>query len=152
MKEKEAKRILEEIESRLGCKIKGNVEIADYKNIKLLFIKGKLHGMIYGDSPFLNVEGLKEYKANKKFVVIDDGAIKYILNGADVMAPGIVDADEKIEKNDFVWIRDERGIPIAVGIALVSGKEMKEMDKGKAVKNIHHIGDKIWKLAKSYNV
>lgn len=152
MRQKEAKRILEEIESRLECKIEGDVEIADYEDIKLLFINGKLYGMIYGTTPFLNVEGLKEYKANKKSVVVDDGAIKYILNGADVMAPGVVDADEEIKKDDFVWIRDERGLPLAVGIALMSGKEMKEMNKGRAVKNIHHIGDKIWKLAKSYNV
>jgi PUA domain protein len=26
----------------------------------------------------------------------------------------------------------------------MNGKEMKEADKGKAIKNLHYVGDKIW--------
>lgn len=144
---KEKKEIIREIEENLGCKIDGEIEIADYEKIKVLFINGKLHGLIIDDIPFLNVEGLKEYKASKKFVIVDDGAIKPILNGADVMAAGIINADENIKKGNLVWIRDERGLPIAIGKALIDGKEMKNLKKGKAVENIHHIGDKIWKMA-----
>ena len=66
------------------------------------------------------------------------------MNGADVMKPGIVWADERIKKDDFVYITvEEKDTPIAVGLALVDGPEMIGK-RGKAVKNLHHIKDKIW--------
>ncbi len=146
---KEKKEILKKIETTLGSKVDGSIEIADYEKMRLLLINGKIRGFVVDGEPFLNVEGLKEFKASKRYVIVDDGAIKHILNGAEVMAAGIVDADEGIKKGDMVWVSDVRSLPLAIGIALMDGKEMKEAKKGKAVENIHHIGDKIWKMCKS---
>ena len=68
-------------------------------------------------------------------------------NGADVMSPGIVEADETIEKDDIVLIVDEtHNKPLAIGISLITGPEMVENDEGKAIKSIHHVGDEIWNL------
>ena len=36
------------------------------------------------------------------------GAVGFITKGADVMAPGITDADPMIQKDDLVWICDEK--------------------------------------------
>lgn len=148
MRKKEAKEFIRKIEENLGCKINNEIEIAGYENIKLIFIDGELHGLIFDGIPFLNVEGLKKYKPTKKFVVVDDGAIKHILNGADVMAPGIIEADKEIKEGDLVWIRDERGLPLAIGKALMDGERMSNEKKGRAIENIHFIGDKIWKMCK----
>ncbi len=145
---KEAKKIAEKIRENFGSVVEGNMEIADMEGIKIILINRKLAGMFFDSIPVLNVVAFKEYTPTKKYVVVDDGAIKYILNGADVMAAGIVDADDGISENDAVVVRDERGMPIAVGIALMNGVEMKEAKKGKAVKNMHHIGDKIWNMSK----
>ena len=35
---------------------------------------------------------------------------------------------------------------ISVGVAMVSGNEMVEMTKGKAIKTIHWVGDELWEL------
>ena len=43
-------------------------------------------------------------------------------------------------------VEEDYGRPLAIGIALMDGKTMKEKPKGKAVKNIHHAKDKIWEL------
>jgi PUA domain protein len=73
------------------------------------------------------------------------GAVKFVYNGADIMAPGIVEADSGIKVGDLVWIRDQKNLqPLAVGEAIVSGIEMVQSDKGKAVISIHHVGDDIW--------
>ncbi|MEM2890330.1 MAG: RNA-binding protein [Candidatus Hadarchaeum sp.] len=81
-----------------------------------------------------------------KRVAIDMGAVPHVAGGADVMSPGIVSADPDIKKGDIVAIVDERhGKAIAMGLALVEGNEMKA-PKGKAVKNIHHVGDRIWRV------
>jgi PUA domain protein len=78
------------------------------------------------------------------------GAVRFVTNGADVMAPGIVDADASIEKGHQIWICDERHHkPLAVGIALLNGNEMISAEKGKAVKLKHYIGDGLWKKIQS---
>lgn len=81
-------------------------------------------------------------------VVVDMGAVPHVARGADIMAPGVVSADEDIEPGSPIVVVDERHKkPLAVGLAVVSGREMKG-PRGKVVKNLHHVGDKIWDLAR----
>ncbi|NPA74867.1 MAG: DUF1947 domain-containing protein [Euryarchaeota archaeon] len=83
---------------------------------------------------------------DRKFVTVDMGAVKHVLNGANVFAAGIVDADPNIRNGDAVYVRDIKyGKPLAVGIALMDGMEMKSSKTGAAVKNLHYYGDKITK-------
>jgi len=75
------------------------------------------------------------------------GAVPHVYNGADVMAPGIVDADPDIRPGDLVWVRDERnGRPLAVGRAILDGSTMVREERGKAVEMIHHVGDDLWRI------
>jgi PUA domain protein len=61
------------------------------------------------------------------------------------MSPGIVEADPAIDEGDLVWIRDEKNMkPLAIGRALVKGTDMAGGGKGKAVKSIHYVGDRLW--------
>ena len=72
-------------------------------------------------------------------------AIPYMIKGADVMRPGIKEIDEQIRKDEIVAIVDEKNKKaIAVGIALFDSEEMRQMVKGKVLKNIHFVGDKVW--------
>lgn len=150
LRKKEGKRLIESIESILGCNLDGVIEIAEYKNKKLIIIDGKIQGFFVEDKPFLNVSGLKKFGASKRYVLVDDGAIKFILNGADVTAPGIIEADENIKRDDIVWVGDSRKTPIAVGIALMDGVEMIKENRGKAVKTFHYAGDEIWRLSEGF--
>ena len=80
-------------------------------------------------------------------VLVDMGAIPYVCNGADVMSPGITGIDGDFGEGDLVIVRDERHRKsLAVGLALASSADMREMPKGKAVKSIHYVGDKLWKV------
>ena len=75
------------------------------------------------------------------------GAVKHILNGADIMAPGIVRIIGDFKKGDLVLVVDEKyGKPLAVCEALYSSEEISKMSKGKVLKNLHYVGDKVWKL------
>jgi PUA-domain protein len=81
-----------------------------------------------------------------KKIVVDMGAIKFVTSGADIMRPGITDIDEDILKGEAIAITDEtHGKVIAIGQALFSGKELKEMANGKVIKNLHYPGDELWK-------
>jgi PUA domain protein len=77
------------------------------------------------------------------------GAIPHIIKGADIMFPGIVSFDSNIKKEDFLVIVDEKhDKPIAIGLALVNAPEFSREKKGKAVKNVHYVGDKLWDFIK----
>ena len=107
--------------------------------------QNEIFGIIIRDQPFLTLRGLMAHTATKKWVTVDMGAVRFVVNGADIMAPGIVDVDPGIEEGDIVWMRDvNNGKPLAVGISLAAGSDIKGMGKGKAVKNIHWVGDKLW--------
>ncbi|MBU4256694.1 MAG: RNA-binding protein [Candidatus Thermoplasmatota archaeon] len=120
---------------------------ADAEGNTVLSINNEVLGLIINDKPFLTLKGLLKYKPEKKYVTVDKGAVKFVCNGADIMAPGVVDADSSVKKNDLVWVRDEKyKKALAVGIALMDAEEMVKGKKGKAVLSIHYIGDKIWKM------
>ncbi len=78
-------------------------------------------------------------------VTVDMGAVPRILNGADVMAPGIV-AFGEFKAGDIVYVDDvERRRVFAVGQALMGSEELKGVKRGKAVRTLHYAGDKLWK-------
>lgn len=97
--------------------------------------------------PFL---GSQETLALFPAAVVDEGAIKFLLNGADVMRPGIRKFDEWGPAGRMVVVREEKkGRAVAVGPASVTSSEAQTMTKGGCVKNVHHVGDKYWNLHKS---
>ncbi len=99
--------------------------------------------MVMEGQPFLTVLGAIELKPQKKLVIVDSGAVSFIVNGADMMNPGIVSADPEIAVGDLVIVAEERHKkPLAIGRALIPGSEMR--GEGKAIKSLHHVGDQIW--------
>lgn len=96
-----------------------------------------------------SIKALMDGIAELPRVVVDAGAVKHVVNGADVMAPGIVRVEGDFTRGDLVVVVDERyGRPLCVGVALVSKSELASMTKGKVVENLHHVGDKLWNKMK----
>ncbi|MDI9644186.1 MAG: RNA-binding protein [Candidatus Verstraetearchaeota archaeon] len=90
--------------------------------------------------------GLEEALSGIPRVVVDMGAVPFICNGADVMAPGIRSVPEGVKPGDVVIVSDERhGKSLAVGLLMMEREGILRKKKGKAVKNVHHVGDAIWK-------
>ena len=92
---------------------------------------------------------LKLLQANNilKKIVVDMPAVPYMVKGADVMRPGIKEIDEGIRKGMLVSIVDEKNKKaIAVGISEFSTEELRVLKTGKVIKNIHWVGDEIWKM------
>ncbi len=148
LREKETKGLHEDITARLGGSgiwpEDATVETAEFLERQVIVVGNLVHGIYHEGTPFLSVRGLLAYKPQLRFVTVDMGAVKFVCNGADVMAPGIVEADPALQVGDWCWIRDERNKqPLAVGKALVPGTAMVR-GKGKAVQSIHHLGDKLW--------
>ncbi len=150
LKKKEIRRLSEEISSQIGVPVFDEEDVVDLGNapdFDVIFVNGQILALVLEQKPFPTMRGVLKYGAKKRFVTVDMGAVGFVCNGADVMAPGIVDADAEIEEGDLVWIRDEKNLkPLAIGKALVPGEKMLEKGKGKMVVSLHYVGDKLWKL------
>lgn len=121
------------------------VEVADGPDRRYLVLKNDIVGFYEGDVPFLTPRGLLKWAATKHFVTVDMGAVRFVTNGADVMGPGVVDADPAIVPGDLVWVRDERNKkPLGVGQALADAATLKAKTKGKQVRALYYVGDKAW--------
>ena len=97
--------------------------------------------------PFL---GSQDALALLPGAVVDEGAIRFLLNGADVMRPGIRRLDDWGPAGTLVVVREEKkGRAIAVGPSAVTGSEAQAMKRGSCIKNLHHVGDKYWNLHRS---
>ena len=99
------------------------------------------------EEPFLTVKGANEYPPERNVVTVDAGAISFVSDGADVMRPGITEADDSIAAGDLVVIEEEtHGKALAVGRAKTDGSDMVG-DSGKVVESIHHVGDELFEFA-----
>lgn len=127
-----------------------------FENRKLEYVESEGQDFIFVDGEpllfkingkiFPTVKGALKLNPMRRRVVVDPGAVKFIINGADTMSPGIVEADPSIIEGDLVIIVEQaHGKAIAIGRALVTGKDMAG-GKGKAIKSIHYVGDELWKL------
>lgn len=80
-------------------------------------------------------------------VIVDMGAIPFICKGADVMVPGIKEIPGEFKEGSIVVIKDiNNKKAISIGKALKSSNEIINSNKGKAIQNLHYIGDKIWTI------
>lgn len=124
------------------------VDRAEAPSFDVLLLRNEALALVVGGAPVPTVRGLLRSPAARRHVTVDMGAVPHVSNGADVMAPGIVEADPAIEPGRLVWVRDEKNRqPLAVGEALVTGEEMVAGDEGRAVRTLHHVGDWLWDLA-----
>ncbi len=143
--------IREAIAEHLGIDIDGNgfelVKFVD-ANYEVVLVDGDPTVFyVDDDEPFLTVRGANEHDPETGVVTVDAGAISFVSDGADVMRPGIVEADRKIREGDLVAVAEEtHGKVLAIGRALVDGDEMVG-ESGKVVESIHHVGDELYEFS-----
>jgi PUA-domain protein len=122
------------------------VELED-TTFDVVLVDGEPNVLYYEGEPFLSVRGANASPPAEGTVTVDAGAVSFVSNGADVMRPGITEADEDIEAGDLVVIVEEsHGKALAVGRALVDGDEMTG-ESGKVVESLHHVGDDVYEFS-----
>ncbi len=151
LKNKQSKQLRDDLDALVGAKQlwqdSDAVETAELGEIGVILVNNHIVGFTGEAGPFVSIRGALQYGPSRRYVTVDMGAVRFVTNGADIMAPGITDADPDLQPGDWCWIRDENNQrPLAIGKCITSGPEMTAADKGKAVAMVHHIGDKIWEL------
>ena len=76
----------------------------------------------------------KGLKPSRLWVKVQKDAEPFIANGKSVFAKHVVDADKEIRPQEEVVVIGENNQVLAVGKAVLTGKEMKAFKQGVAVK------------------
>jgi PUA-domain protein len=155
LKSKQAKQILNKVSERLRVNVdsffgaKANLEVVEAKIGNVYFVNGK--------PLFFKVEEkimptlfFQDFTSHAPKIVVDMGAVPYVCNGADIMAPGIVRVQGEFGKGDLVLVVDEKhGKPLAIGESFYDAAIIRNTKQGAVVKNVHFVSDKIWNFAKT---
>ena len=102
--------------------------------VALYMVNKKPLLMDTGDWVFPTLKGAVQIPFPERMVTVDAGAIPYVVNGADVMRPGIVAVSDDVVAGNPVQIVDERHKkPLAIGVALMDGPAIRASASGKDV-------------------
>jgi PUA-domain protein len=155
LKSKQAKLILHEVSERLKVNLdalfgsKANVEVVEADVGKIYLVNGKPLFFKAGER-ILPTLFFQDFALRAPKIVVDMGAVPYVCNGADVMAPGIVRVEGEFGKGDLVLVVDEKhGKPLALGESLYDSESVRNTKQGAVVKNVHFVSDNLWNFVKT---
>lgn len=105
------------------------------------------------DGPFIpTLHVLHQYPNILPSVQVDRGAIRFIISGANVMAPGLTSAggrlpENRLEKGTIVAIDSQgKSTQVSVGALTMPSDQIAAAGKGIAIDNLHYLGDDLWML------
>jgi PUA domain protein len=154
LKTKEAKAVLQKASDKLKTDIEVlfkdrlDVEVFQTDADRIYLINGKPVLVEAGGNVYPTLK-FDEYFNHAPHVVVDMGAVPYVCKGANIMAPGIRRIEGQFDKNDVIFVVDEKhGKPLAIGEILYDAKDARNLKQGIVVKNLYHVGDNTWNLLK----
>jgi len=155
--------ILRCIEEQYPIFAAGMEELLPKKRMNVAKCQGHLNIILKEKTPvFFNVRDgpyfptlrmLHMYPDMLPRMQIDKGGIRFIMNGADVMCPGLTSAGGQMcdaKPGDVVGIFAEgKECAMAVGIMKMTTEQILEVNKGVAIETVHVLNDNFWKLSPS---
>ncbi|WMT51740.1 MAG: DUF1947 domain-containing protein [Ferroplasma sp.] len=118
-----------------------DIEVDSNKKNEIYYFSGK--PIFYNGMPTLYL--INYLKIRTHTVTVDNGAVPHLMNGSNLFAPGILEMDPEIKKDDMVFIKNRDGLYIAIGEANDDAQNIMSTRKGEAVRILHHLNDKIMK-------
>jgi PUA-domain protein len=154
LKTKESRALLGKASEKLKIDLgllfedKVNIEVFETESVEIFLINAK-PVLVKAEEKIYPTLRFDEYFQTGPKVVVDMGAVPYVCNGANIMAPGIKRFEGQFAENDIVIVVDEKhSRPIAIGEILYDADKVKNIREGTVVRNLHHVGDKTWNLLK----
>mmetsp|Transcript_13115 Transcript_13115/g.33723 ORF Transcript_13115/g.33723 Transcript_13115/m.33723 type:complete len:186 (+) Transcript_13115:267-824(+) len=135
--------ILPKKEPMIIAKCQHHIQVAVVKGVPLFFSER-------GDHWFPTLRLLHQWPDMMPKLRADVGAIKFVLSGANIMCPGLTSPGatihNEVEEDTPVAIYAEgKEHAMAIGITKMSTADMKSVNKGIGVDNVHYLNDGLWK-------
>ncbi|BFZ61838.1 translation machinery-associated protein 20 [Saitoella coloradoensis] len=142
--------VLDEILPKKGAltliKCREHISILTNQDKEILFFQH------YDDAFHPHLRLVHKYPNAFPTLRVDRGAIKFVLNGADIMCPGLTSpgalGDEEIPdipaERVVVITAQGKEHALAVGFTKMSARDMVSINKGIGVENVHSLGDPLW--------
>ncbi|KAJ5951200.1 Pseudouridine synthase/archaeosine transglycosylase [Penicillium vulpinum] len=104
--------------------------------------------------PVPHLRLIHAYPSAVPTIQIDRGAIRFVLSGATLMAPGLTspggrlpDAEHALEAGQIVGVKAEGKEEICmIGMLKVGTEEIKSKGKGVVIDEGHYLGDGLWRM------
>jgi PUA domain protein len=118
--------------------------------VQLIIVNNEIIFFNHRDGPFFpTLKLLHKYPSMMKRMQVDKGAVRFVLGGANIMCPGFTSKGgalpDNIDRDQPVAIYAEgKQHAMAVGLTKMSTDEIKNINKGIAVDNIHYLMDGLW--------
>lgn len=77
---------------------------------------------------------MERVKPQRLWVRVREEAEPFVVKGKSVFAKHVIDADEKIRPREEVTVMNKKDEVLAVGRAMLSGREMKVFERGVAIR------------------
>lgn len=142
--------LFKEIEDKIFPK-KGNIisyEHPERKKVNVYTLNDKVVLIELNDGKIVpTLDTAMTYPGLLPAVYVDAGAVKPLLGGAKLMAPGIKQWGEDFEEETMVEVRlVGTTVPFAIGFALSSSEAIKAKPEGAAIEIVHTLKDGIWNM------
>ncbi|MHA2462198.1 MAG: DUF1947 domain-containing protein [Candidatus Thorarchaeota archaeon] len=156
MKKREMKRELERIEKILSSPVVGLGAKSQFEEgilddgSRIIILNNEIIFFEEDGNLYPTLRALLDGIVKIPQIAVDMGAVKFVVNGADIMRPGITAIDDDILEGSVVAVIDERhGKPLAVGVSKMSSEDLRAATSGKVILSVHHINDDLWNFSKS---
>ncbi|MGB9717152.1 MAG: PUA domain-containing protein [Thermoproteota archaeon] len=146
IRRKEVARLIEDAKNqKISFKLDRleSAEVVELEDAKILLLNRTPALIVFPDGRVIpHLQGLGRITVCP-IVVVDKGAVEYVVKGADVMIPGVV-KHSSFSKGEPVAVVSEEYVAIAVGVALQGSETITKGTRGKIVKNLHKPNDKFF--------
>lgn len=120
------------------------------ENVQLVIVNDEIIFYNQKDGPWYpSLRLVHKYPAMINKMQVDKGAIRFVLAGANIMCPGFtspggslpveVDAEQPV-----AIYAEGKQHAMAIGLTKMSTQDIKTVNKGIAVENIHYLMDGLW--------
>ncbi|KAL1925788.1 uncharacterized protein VTP21DRAFT_671 [Calcarisporiella thermophila] len=120
------------------------------EHIQLLTVNNEILFFQHFDGPYYPALRLvHKYPDILPKVQVDRGAIKFVLSGANIMCPGLTSPGARLDvdlpTDSIVTVMAEgKEHALAIGLTKMSTEDIRKVNKGIGVDNIHYLNDPLW--------
>mmetsp|Transcript_49490 Transcript_49490/g.124439 ORF Transcript_49490/g.124439 Transcript_49490/m.124439 type:complete len:182 (-) Transcript_49490:39-584(-) len=123
-----------------------------HPHVSMIVVEGKVKFFQIRDGPFMpTLKILHRYPDILPHFQCDTGAIKFVLDGVNVMCPGLTSAGGSMvdvpAETPVAIMAEGKEHAMAIGITTMSTEEIRTVNKGHGLENIHYLNDGLYLIA-----